>query len=182
MKMSKITYLENHGLENTDETLKIAKDYAEKKGIRSIVVASTRGFTAEKACEIFKEYNLVVVTHVSSFREPNFQEFSSELRERLSGEGVHFVTAAHTFGGINNLVGGSIGEIVKKTLRIFCQGFKVCVEISAMAADAGLVRIDEDMLSIAGTGKGADTVLVIKPAISKQLFNMKVKKILVKPI
>ena len=123
-----------------------------------------------------------MVTHVSSFQEPNFQEFSSELKERLIDEGVHIVTAAHTFGGINNLVGGSIGEIVKKTLRMFCEGFKVCVEIAAMVADAGLVRLDEDILSISGTGKGADTVLVIKPAISKRLFKMKVKKILVKPI
>ena len=52
--MSKITYFEKPGIANTAETLKIAKGYAEKKGIRSVVVASTRGFTAEKAGEIFQ--------------------------------------------------------------------------------------------------------------------------------
>ena len=75
---------------------------------------------------------------------------------------------------------GSIGGIVTKTLRMFCEGFKVAVEIAAMAADAGLVRIDEDIVSIAGTGKGADTALVMSPAISRRLFDMKVKKILAK--
>ena len=55
-------------------------------------------------------------------------------------------------------------------------------QIAAMGADAGLVRIDEDVVSIAGTGKGADTALVIRPAISKRLFDLRVKKILAKPI
>jgi len=67
-------------------------------------------------------------------------------------------------------------------LMMFCEGFKVAVEIAAMAADAGLVRTDEDIISIAGTGKGADTALVIRPAISKRLFDLRVKKILAKPI
>jgi len=65
---------------------------------------------------------------------------------------------------------------------MFCEGMKVAVEITAMAADAGLVRTDEDVISIAGTGKGADTAIVIKPAISRRLFNMRIKKILAKPI
>ena len=181
--LSEITYFEEPGYENTDKTLKIAKSYAEKAGIRSVVVASTTGFTAQKAAEVFKGFSLIVVTHVTGSREPDVQQFPSDLREKLEAERVKVLTAAHAFGGVDRLVSsGSVGRIIIDTLRMFCEGMKVAVEITAMAADAGFVRTDEDVVSIAGTGKGADTAIVIKPAISRRLFNMRIKKILAKPV
>jgi hypothetical protein len=180
--LSEIMYFEKAGRHNAEETLEIARKHADEMGIKSVVVASTTGYTAEMAAKAFKGLNIVVVTHVSSFKEPEAQEFPSDLRKRLESRGVKVVTAAHTFSGINRLINGSIGEIVTKTLRLFCEGFKVAVEIAAMSADAGLVRIDEDIVSVAGTGSGADTALVIRPSISRRLFEMKVKKILAKPI
>jgi len=178
----KITYFEGGGQQYTDEALKIAKEYADKHGIRSVVVASTRGFTAEKAFEIFgTDKNLVIVTHVYGFRGANSIEFPAKLREKLEGSGVKVITAAHAMGGVNRLAEGSIGSIIADTLRIFCQGVKVAVEIAAEAADAGYVRTDEEIVAVAGTGKGADTVLVIQPANSRQLFEMDVKKVLAMP-
>jgi len=179
--LAEITYFGVLGKENTDTTLQLAEDYAEKNDIRSIVLASTRGYTAKKASKVFEGFNLIIVTHVSSFREPNVQEFPPNLRKSLEAKGVRVVTASHAFSGVDRLADGSIGEIITKTLRMFCEGFKVAVEIAAMAADAGLVRVDEDIVSIAGTGKGADTALVIRPAISRRLFDMRVRKILAKP-
>ena len=181
--MSEITYFETSGPEKTDLTLQIAKGYAEKERIKRIVVASTTGYTAQKAAEVFKDFSLVVVTHVAGLREPNGQEFPSDLREQLEAGGAKVLTTSHAFDGVNRLAdAGSIGQIIRDTLRIFCQGVKVAVEIAAMAADAGLVRTDEDVISIAGTGKGADTALVVTPAISRRLFEMRVKKILAKPL
>jgi len=58
----------------------------------------------------------------------------------------------------------------------------VCVEIAAEAADAGLVRTDEEIIAVAGTGRGADTILVIQPQISRKLFEMDVKKVLAMPV
>jgi len=67
------------------------------------------------------------------------------------------------------------------TLRLFGQGTKVAVELPLMAADAGLVRTDEDVISIGGTGRGADTALVIQPANSFNIFDLKVKAVICKP-
>ena len=50
-----------------------------------------------------------------------------------------------------------------------------------MAADAGLVRTDEDIISVAGTGKGVDTALVIQPANSDDFLKLKVKEVICKP-
>ena len=58
---------------------------------------------------------------------------------------------------------------------------KVAVEIAAMAADAGLIPVDRDIISIAGTGRGADTAIVIKPENSSRLFNITIKEIIAKP-
>ena len=183
IELPEITYFEGSGREHTDATLKIARDYAKKEGVRSVVVASTTGYTAQKAAEVFKDFSVVVVTHVSSFREPNKQEFPSDLRGKLEAGGVRVLTTAHAFNGVSKLADkGSIGQIIRDTLRMFCEGMKVAVEITAMAADAGLVRTDEEVVSVAGTGRGADTALVIRPAISKRLFDMRIERILAKPI
>jgi hypothetical protein len=61
------------------------------------------------------------------------------------------------------------------------QGMKVVIEISVMAADAGLVRTDEDIIAIGGSGRGADTAAVLKPVNSNDFFDLKVKEILCKP-
>jgi len=58
---------------------------------------------------------------------------------------------------------------------------KVACEIALMAADAGLVRTDEDVISIAGTGRGADTAVVLRPVNTRNFFDLKVKEILCKP-
>jgi len=68
----KIVYFENHGPENTEEALKLAKERTEEVDIKSIVVASTTGETGVKTSQIFKGYNLVVVTHVTGFTNLTF--------------------------------------------------------------------------------------------------------------
>ena len=50
-----------------------------------------------------------------------------------------------------------------------------------MAADAGLVRTDEDIISVGGTSQGADTALVIRPANSFNFFDLKVRELICKP-
>jgi len=50
-----------------------------------------------------------------------------------------------------------------------------------MAADAGLVRVDEEIVSIGGTGRGADTAVVLQPSYVHRFFNIKVKEIICKP-
>ena len=77
----------------------------------------------------------------------------------------------------------NVGDVVASTLRVFGQGMKVACEIAVMAADAGMVRTDEEVIAIAGVGRsgGSDTAIVIKPEPAHRFFDMKVKEILCKP-
>lgn len=181
-----ILYFSEPGEVNTDETLKVAKERADELGIRDIVVATTRGPTALKAVQLFKGYNVVVVTHVTGFREPGVREVNDDVATKIKAAGGKMVTTAHAFSGVNRAIQEKFNTmypigIVAQTLRFFGQGMKVVVEITAMAADAGMIPIDKDVVAIAGSGKGADTAVVIKPANSHNLFNLVVREIIAKP-
>ena len=129
---------------------------------------------------------IIAVTHVTGFAKPNDQELSEENRGILQNLGVQVLTCQHAFGGVGRGVRNKLGtyqvdEVMAYTLRTFGQGTKVAIEMALMAADAGLVRTDKDVISIGGTESGADTALVIKPANSSRVFEMKVREIICKP-
>ncbi len=182
----KTVYFENTGVENTETTLRIVRQRAEELGIRNIVLASTKGNSAVKAMDILEGLRVIVVTHVTGFREPNIQQFTEENRKAVESKGGIILTAAHAFAGLSRAMRSKhnmylLGDIVADTLRIFGQGTKVACEIAMMAADAGLVRTDEDVISVAGTNGGADTALVLTPVNTHNFFDLKVREILGKP-
>jgi len=179
-------YFEKPGKENTQRTFELAKKRAEELGIKTILVASTRGETGVKACEVFRGYDVVVVTHSTGFKKPNYQELTDENRAAIEAADGTILTSQHAFGGVGRAVRKQLGtyeleEFIAYTLRLFGEGMKVVVEIALMAADAGLVRTDEPVIAIAGTGKGADTAVVLKPANAQAFFDIKVLEILCKP-
>lgn len=182
----KIVYFDKPGPENTEEVLSIAKLRAEELGIRSIVVATTVGSTAVRAVEVFAGMRVVVVTHFTGMREPNIQEFTGENRQTVESKGGIVLTTSHAFTGIGGAMRKKfnmylLGDVIANTLRTFGQGMKVVCEIALMAADAGLVRTDEDVIAIAGTGRGADTAVVLRPVNAMDFFDLRVREILCKP-
>lgn len=184
---AKIVYFAEPGSKNTNEVLRLAKRRAEELGIKTILVASTTGDTALKAIEVFKGARIVVVSHFTGMRAPNTQEFTEENRQKVISAGVTLLTTTHTFSGLGRAMRKKFKmylfeEVVANTLRLFGQGMKVVCEITLMAADAGLVRTDEDIIVIGGSSRGADTAVVLRPVNSEDFFDLKVKEILCKPL
>lgn len=177
----------DEGEMNTEATLKIAIEEALKTDSKKLLLASSRGHSAQKALELIpKDIKLIVVTHHVGFKEPNCDEFSAEVRRRLIEAGHIVHTATHALSSVERAFrreygGIHVAEIVADTLRLFSQGVKVCVEIALMAADAGLVRTNEWVVACGGTSKGLDTAMVIKPTNSSRLFELKIGKILCMP-
>ena len=183
---SKTVYFENAGRENTEAVLRIASKRAEELGIKTILVASSTGDTAVEAADICKGLKVVAVTHFTGFRGPNEQEFTDENRKAFEGKGGITLTTTHLFSGVSRAMRGKfntyvIGDIIASTLRLFGNGIKVAVEITMMAADSGLARTDEEVIAIGGTGRGADTAVVLTPVNSSNFFDLKIKEILCKP-
>jgi uncharacterized protein len=175
---------EQKGPKNTADTLAAAVKRGRELGIENYVVASNTGETALKLAEM--GVTAVCVTHHTGYAGPGLQEMAPETMEKLRRLGVSLLTTTHLLGGIDRAVenkfGGSYpGGIVAHTLRMFGQGTKVCVEIAVMALDAGLIPHGEDIVAIGGSGRGADTALVMRPAHAKDFFDCAISEIICKP-
>ncbi len=176
------------GQKNTSETLALAKSRAKELGIKEIVLSSTTGETAKEALNVIGEengLNLIVVTHHCGFKEPFKSEMDDRTKREIEEAGAKLLHASHVLTGIERSFRAKYGgvypaEIVAVSLRMFGEGVKVCVEVSVMAADAGLLSGD-DVIALGGTSKGVDTACVIKPAHMNNLFDLHVKEIICKP-
>ncbi|HVP92323.1 MAG TPA: pyruvate kinase alpha/beta domain-containing protein [Acidobacteriota bacterium] len=182
----KVLYFKRKSKSNTDTLLKFVKKYAEKEGIKDIVVASTSGETGAKTSKIFTGRNVVVVTHHFGFKEPGKTEMQKEYREEILANGAKIFTGTHALSGIERAIRKDFGtiqplELIANVLRLMGEGTKVCVEITLMAADAGLIPVERDVIAIAGTGNGADTALRICPANTARFFDLKIREIIAKP-
>jgi hypothetical protein len=111
---------------------------------------------------------------------------SGDVRDRIKSFGAEVYTGSmltHSLDtAFSQKFGGSyLTQIVANSLRRFGEGSKVACECVMMAVDAGLIPEGEEVLSVAGTARGADTVLLIKSAASKRFLDLRVLQILAKP-
>jgi hypothetical protein len=172
------------GEKNTSETVACTVARAKELGIQHAVVASCTGTTAKML--LGTGLNIVCVTHQAGFKNPGENEMSEETRLFLQKEGVKVLTTTHLLAGVDRALrfkfqGVYPAEIIASTLRMFGQGIKVCVEVAVMALDAGLIPYGEEIVSIGGTGTGADASLVLVPAHSQYIFDTKIKEIICMP-
>jgi hypothetical protein len=182
----KVIYFEGAGTSNTDVLLRFVKEYVENEGIKDIVVASTTGETGAKASKIFRGYNVVVVTHCFGFQEPGKSELREDFKKEILENGASIFAGVHALSSVERAIRKNFGtiqtlEIIANVLRLMGEGTKVCVEITLMAADAGLIPVDRDVVAIAGTGSGADTALRIRPANATRFFDLKIRQVIAKP-
>jgi hypothetical protein len=182
----KTVYFAKAGEQNTDTLLEVVKKYVEKEDIKDIVVASTTGQTGAKAAEMFKGRNVVIVTHYFGLKEAGKSELQDEYETRILANGAAIFAGTHALSSAERAVRKEFGtiqplELMANVLRRMGEGTKVCVEISLMAADAGLIPVDEDIIAIGGTGRGADTALRIRPANAGRFFDLKIRQIIAKP-
>ncbi|MBF0520955.1 MAG: hypothetical protein HQK92_14685 [Nitrospirae bacterium] len=184
----KIYYFERPGKENTDDCLRLSLDAVAKMGLKDVVVATTSGDTGLMYSEAFKGkgINLIAVTHSHGFKEANTDEIQPDIASKIKQNGAILYTGTMVTHSIESAFAQKFNGlyptlIVAQSLRRFGEGTKVCCEIVMMATDAGLIAEGIDVIAVAGTGRGADTVLVIRSAASKRFFDLKILEIIAKP-
>lgn len=187
--MELTTYcFERGGPQNTGATLEVAARRARELGIRQVVVASSHGETARRAHALLAPDGVeVIAVTISHAWEDKGWCMAEETREALRALGIRVVTGIHALGdGVGSAIGGKHGgrspdEIVRDTLYRFCQGMKVAVECVMMAADAGALRLDGEVVAVAGSSEGADTAIVCKPACAQDFYEFEIREVLAKP-
>ena len=178
-------YFDKPGKDNTEQNLTLAAQRAKEWSIKEVVVASTTGFTANRAAEIFAAHRLTAVTYHSGFKEPFKSSMSADVKANLKNKGITVITASHALSGVERSIAKKHSGvypvlIIADTLRLFGQGVKVAVEVAVMAADAGALT-GNDIISIGGSGHGADAALVLKPAHQNNFFDMRIREVVCKP-
>jgi hypothetical protein len=184
----KTHYFEEASPEHTAKVLALVEEHLDDNpDLEHIVVATTEGATGIAAAKAFQNKIVVVVSHQTGFVAENENELSDSNRAQIEKLGATVLTATHVFAGVARSFRKELGtwmttEIVALALKTFGQGTKVCAEIAMMAADAGLVPVNKDVVCIGGTGRGADTAWIIRPANSHAFPKLRMKACLCKPL
>nr|MDD6336427.1 pyruvate kinase alpha/beta domain-containing protein [bacterium] len=191
MEKAAITYFDGAGPANTQAVLSCVLERLKKGDIREVVLASTTGQTALLFARALAGSGIklaVVGEHAGhSHTTPDAQSFAPEAAQELAEKGCPLFIGPHAFSSIergfsNRFHGVSTAEIVAWALRQFAtDGVKVCAEIAVMAADAGLIPTTRDVIAVAGSGRGADTALVLRPAHMDRYLDLEIGEILCKP-
>ena len=167
-------------------TLQAALERARALGISQFVVASSTGRTALQAAQVLAGQGRVIGIHLARSFWEIYAAPDPALVAAAQALGVTFLTAYHgLMGAIAAALAAQgalpLSHVIAHTYYTFSQGTKVAVEDVLMAADAGLLDMDQEVISIAGTGEGCDTALVLSPAYASKFFELKVREIIAKP-
>lgn len=175
-----IRYFDEPGPQNTEALIEAVKRRIKGSGIEYVVVASESGKTALKVAEALKEFNVkvVCVTAYAGLRltwpeSGKWPSITGQIRRKLEDLGVKIIQETqYVFKGVTfdaQFLGRAapswaIHEFVSRAMGY---GFKTALEVAMMAAEAGAVPIDKEVIAIAGTGwlgGGADCAIIVKPA------------------
>lgn len=183
-----VEYFEKPGKGNTDRCLELVADLV-AEGYQHVVVATTSGETAVLLAEKLQGTGakVVAVTHNAGYAGPNQDECGPDVRSKLASLGVPIFTGTILTRGIEAALmkkhqGIYPAYIVAQSLRMIAQGIKVAAEIVAEACDAGLLPEGKDVVAVAGTGRGADTVAIVESHATDRFFDIRFKQLVAKPL
>jgi len=186
----KIYYFDQPGPANTQKTLELAIERAQELNVSTLIVATSSGETALQLSEIAQSFGyfgqIVAVTYHLGFYDKEEESISKRNRNLLAERRIPLVMSSHALSGVSRSFrekfgGLSIPEIIAESYRRISEGFKVTIEITIMAADAGFVSTYQDVIAIGGSSKGADTAVVLKPAHQNSFFDLKIREIICFP-
>ena len=184
-----VEYFEKPGTQNTQACMGILYKLVHDEGYKDVVVASTSGKTGVMAARALQseEMNLVIVAHSVGFLGPNQDQFSDDAHEEITRLGGRIYKGTILTHSIETALAKEFSGayptlVIANTLRRLGQGMKVCCEIVMEAADAGLIAESKEVVAVAGTAKGADTVAIVKSAASKRFLDLYVAQIVAKPL
>jgi hypothetical protein len=168
-----VHFFEEAGAENTDHVIKAVKQRIRQGGVDKVLVASESGRLALKVREEVPLLVSVICVTYNRQTRTRYQK-PSLMKQRLQKAGVAIVDTVREPMG-RRLVFRNWWE--RKTLQLpgthsdlfwmtlICvggHGLRTAVEIVFMAVESGTVKIGERVIALAGTGRGADSAIVVQ--------------------
>jgi len=182
-EVKKIIYFKNPGPQNTDKVITATKERVKEGGIKHVVVASISGETALKVAEELQNLGISVVC-VSGFpgwgtiHEIEYPFVRGKTRDALEKLKVAIVDKMPSslsdtldYGLARYGYTPSSWAIAETLVSVGGYGLKTAVEAILMATDYGAVPPYTDVISMAGSDKGADTAIVARSTYSTHMFS-----------
>lgn len=179
MIKKEVYYFEDPGEENTELVVEAVGKYIEKHGPMDVVVASTSGSTALKFAKALGRRAKIICAAEGAYRREWGYEYpcmSPKIKKELEDMGVTVLDK------ISYVLHGSLYELsnysfptpettFKDTLYAFGQGMKVAVEVVIIATEFGLIEPFKDVIGVGGSGRGADTAVVLRSTYAGTVFS-----------
>jgi uncharacterized protein len=191
-----VYYFHEPGKDNTPRVIEAVSQRLEDGGVRNVIVASTSGQTAVEFARSLKgKVELTCVSEAPYRREwgEEWPCLKNEFRQELERLGVTIIDRVPYIFHSSVLEaargsGASPEQIVKETLYSFGQGMKVAVEVALTGVSCGYLTPYEDVIAVGGSGKGADTAIVLRATYPASLFDkdpakrLEIREIIAMPI
>jgi len=195
-KLHDVYYFQNSGEDNSELVVEAVTKAVERGGIRDVVVSSTSGKTALTFARALKDEARIICVSESAFRSEWGWEYpcmDEKNKEELEAMGVIVLDK------VPYLLHGSIYESSKysvpvpeitfrETLYAFGQGMKVAVEVVLTAVACGVLEPYKYVIGVGGSGKGADTAIILRSTFPATVFarekekRLEIREILAMPL
>jgi hypothetical protein len=192
-RVQPVVYFEDTGKvqQNTRTIVETVGAYLKKHRVGHVVMATNTGYVGAQFAPLASSHpkvKFVAVKMAPAIDKMYDVKWNARYGRTMEKAGIRLVCGVHALtGGVDHALrakfeGYPPNAVIAETLYLFSQGMKVCVEIIAMACDAGLIPEKAQVISCAGTGHGSDTAIVATAAASANFFDMDVHQILAMPL
>lgn len=192
-KTERITYFDDtsKAAANTRVVVSLVGEFLASHRVAHVVFATNTGYVGAQFAPLARAHpkvNFVGVKMAPAVDKMYDVRWNKRHGTAMESAGIKLVCGTHALtGGVDRAIrakfeGYPPGALIAETLYLFSQGMKVCVEIIAMAVDAGVVPEGALVVSCAGTGHGSDTAVLATSAASANLFDMTIHRILAMPL
>ena len=192
-----------------EDIMRTAKERADKFGVKTVVVATNSGASAERALDAFgPEYIIIAAGNPASAHEcglVHHEGISDETKAGLERKGIKVALQDQTFAQKHYDHSGEsrcnltelkermrsqdpfpLETVLCNTLDWFCDSVRVCVEICCLAADAGVLAADRDCIAIATPSPKSNcphAAVILRPTRTEDMFKgqLRVKDIALAP-
>lgn len=174
----RVVYFPEFGEQNTSAVIDCVGRRLAGGHLSTVVVATSTGKTAVAFAEALRQRPGVRLIAVGNPPGSTYERITPENRQKLTALGATIVDYApygcaalqgdahkNMYGALDLLV------VVADVWRMMGgQGLKVAMEIGLMATNVGVLAPGETVIAVGGTASGADTAIVMKTALSIDIF------------
>lgn len=174
-----VNYFPEYGEQNSGAVIDAVRRRLRDGDLSTVLVATSTGKTALAFAEALRTPPGLRIIAIGNPPGSSFDRITPDNREQLNALGVTIVDyapygcAALDSDTRKNMYGALDLLIVAADLwrMMGGQGLKVAMEIGLMVANVGVLPPGERVIAVGGTATGADTAIVMKTALSLDLFS-----------